>query len=160
MTSQGIVLRYDKSVPHTIVKYRCRCAVFLSQTASNIYIGAYNKNGLYITVAQLTGYSRGTPCSKPMERIEHDVCDWWLGANLAPGPVQQSHWKLDVFQSIIEVLLPWWRHQMKAFSTLLALCTENSPVTGELPSQRPVTRNWFKTQSFSLWRHCNYVMTV
>ena len=26
---------------------------------------------------------------------------------------------------------PWWRHQMEAFSTLLALCVGNSPVTGE-----------------------------
>ena len=26
----------------------------------------------------------------------------------------------------------WWRHQMETFSTLLALCEENSPVTSEL----------------------------
>ena len=32
----------------------------------------------------------------------------------------------------------WWRHQMVTFSTLLALCARNSPVTGEFPSQRPV----------------------
>ena len=36
---------------------------------------------------------------------------------------------------------PWWRHQMKQFSALLALCVGNSPVTGEFPSQRPVTRS-------------------
>ena len=29
----------------------------------------------------------------------------------------------------------WWRHQMGAFSAWLVLCAENSPVTGELPSQ-------------------------
>ena len=34
----------------------------------------------------------------------------------------------------------WWRHQMESFSALLALCAGNSPVTGEFPSQRPVTR--------------------
>ena len=33
----------------------------------------------------------------------------------------------------------WWRHQMKIFSALLAFCVGNSPVTGELPAQRPVT---------------------
>ena len=33
----------------------------------------------------------------------------------------------------------WWRYQMETISTLLALCAGNSPVTGELPSQRPVT---------------------
>ena len=69
----------------------------------------------------------------------------------------------------------WWRHQMKTFSASLALCTGNSPVTGEFPSQSPVTRIfdvfsdlclnkrlskqfwgwWFETPSGSLWRHCN-----
>ena len=69
----------------------------------------------------------------------------------------------------------WWRHQMETFSALLALCEGNSPVTGEFPSQRPVTRSfdvffdlrlykwlskqsrrrWFETPSRSLWRHCN-----
>ena len=35
----------------------------------------------------------------------------------------------------------WWRHRMETFSALLALCVRgNSPVTGEFPSQRPVTR--------------------
>ena len=71
--------------------------------------------------------------------------------------------------------LTWWRRQMKTFSALLALCAGNSPVTGELPSQRPVTRSFdvvfdrrlnkrpskqsrgwlFETPSCSLWRHCN-----
>ena len=36
----------------------------------------------------------------------------------------------------------WWRHQMETFSALLALCVGNSPVTGEFPSQRPVTRSF------------------
>ena len=69
----------------------------------------------------------------------------------------------------------WWRHQMGTLSVLLALCTGNSPVTGEFPSQRPVTRSvkvffdlrlnkrfskqswgwWFETPSRSSWRHCN-----
>ena len=64
---------------------------------------------------------------------------------------------------------------METFSTLLALCAGNSPVPGEFPSQRPVTRRfdvffdlrlnkwlskqsrsrWFETRSRSLWRHCN-----
>ena len=69
----------------------------------------------------------------------------------------------------------WWRHQMEAFSALLAICAGNSPVTGEFPSQRPVTRSfdifcdlrlnkrlskqswgwWFETPSRPLWCHCN-----
>ena len=71
----------------------------------------------------------------------------------------------------------WWRHQMEIFSALLALCAGNSPVTGEIPSQRPVTHIfalffdlrlnkrlciqsrgwWFETPSSSLWRNCNEI---
>ena len=67
----------------------------------------------------------------------------------------------------------WWRHQI--FSVLLAICAGNSPVTGEFPTQRPVTRSldiffdlrlnkrlskqswgwWFETPSRPLWRHCH-----
>ena len=35
-----------------------------------------------------------------------------------------------------------WRHQMEKFSAFLALCAGNSPVTGEFPSQVPVTRSF------------------
>ena len=65
--------------------------------------------------------------------------------------------------------------KMETFSALLALCQENSPVTGEFPSQRPMTRRfdvildlrlnkrlskqswgwWFETPSHPLWRHRN-----
>ena len=64
---------------------------------------------------------------------------------------------------------------MEAFSALLAICAGNSPVTGELPTQRPVTRSfdvffdlrlnkrlskqswswWIETPSRPLWRQCN-----
>ena len=65
-------------------------------------------------------------------------------------------------------------NQMETISALLAIYTGNSPVTGELPAQRPVTRSfgvfyqrlnrrlskqswgwWFETPSRPLWRHCN-----
>ena len=36
----------------------------------------------------------------------------------------------------------WCRHQMEAFSALLAFCEGNPSVTGEFPSQRPVTRSF------------------
>ena len=36
----------------------------------------------------------------------------------------------------------WWSHQREIFSTLLALCVGNSPVTCEFPSQRPVTQGF------------------
>ena len=69
----------------------------------------------------------------------------------------------DVFKSV------------ETFSALLAICAGNSPVTGEFPAQRPVTRNfdvffdlrlykrlskqlcrwWFETPPRQLWRHSN-----
>ena len=67
---------------------------------------------------------------------------------------------------------------METFSALLAICAGNSPVTGELPSQKPVTPSfdvffdlrlnerqskqswgwWFETPSHPLWRHSNVVI--
>ena len=37
---------------------------------------------------------------------------------------------------------PWWRHQMETFSALLVRCAGNSPVPGDFPAQRPVTRSF------------------
>ena len=74
-----------------------------------------------------------------------------------------------------ENTITWWRHQMETFSALLAICAGNSPVSGEFPAQRPVSRSfdvffdlcpnkrlskqsggwWFQMQSSSLWRHFN-----
>ena len=36
----------------------------------------------------------------------------------------------------------WWRHHMETFSALLPICAGNSPVNGEFPAQRPVTRSF------------------
>ena len=44
---------------------------------------------------------------------------------------------------------------MKIFSALLALCAGNSPVTGELPSQRPVARRFDAGDFRRHWRHCS-----
>ena len=64
---------------------------------------------------------------------------------------------------------------MEALTALLANCAGNSPVTGEFPAQRPVTRSfdvfvdlclnkrlskhswgwWFEMPSGPLWRHSN-----
>ena len=57
-------------------------------------------------------------------------------------------WCIDILDRVItapdwnENHTSWWRHQMETFSALLALCAGNSPVTGEFPSQRPVTRSF------------------
>ena len=44
----------------------------------------------------------------------------------------------------------WRCHQMETFSVLLVLCAGNSPVTGEFPAQRPVTRS-FDVFSICVW---------
>ena len=71
--------------------------------------------------------------------------------------------------------ITWRRHQMETFSALLDICAGNSPVPGEFPAQKPVTRSfdvffdlhpnkrmskhwwgwWFETPSCPLWCHCN-----
>ena len=38
--------------------------------------------------------------------------------------------------------VPWKGHQMETFSALLAIYGWNSPVPGEFPAQRPVTRSF------------------
>ena len=43
-----------------------------------------------------------------------------------------------------------YMHQMDTIYALLALCAGNSPVTGEFPSQRPVTRS-FDVPLFCAW---------
>ena len=67
----------------------------------------------------------------------------------------------------------WTKHDNGNISALLAICAGNSPVIGEFPPQKPVTRSfdvffdlnkqlcnqwwgwWFETPSHPLWRHCN-----
>ena len=59
------------------------------------------------------------------------------------GLKQRHHWSsafVALYTEILPVTIPWWRHQMVTFSAFLALCAGNSPVTGEFPYQRPVTR--------------------
>ena len=69
---------------------------------------------------------------------------------------------------------------METFAASLAICAGNSPVTGEFPAQRPMTRNfadffdlrlnerlskqswgwWFETPSRPLWRHSDDEMSL
>ena len=80
-----------------------------------------------------------------------------------------------LFRDYYYINISWWRYQMETFSASLAIYAGNSPVTGEFPTQRPVTRSlgvffylrpnkrlskqswgwWFETPSCPLWRHRN-----
>ena len=55
--------------------------------------------------------------------------------------LQGYHWNPKF--TLVFQMIPWWRHQMETFSALLAICAGNSPVAGEFPAQRPVTRSLF-----------------
>ena len=67
-------------------------------------------------------------------------------------------------------LLPWWRHQMKTTSALVAFCAGNSSVTGkkatdklwcffDLRLNRQLSKQcrhwWYETLPRSLWCHCS-----
>ena len=82
----------------------------------------------------------------------------------------------EVLVALIRVDVIKW----KKLSALLVLCEGNSPITGEFPSQRPVTRSfgaffdlrlnkrlgkqlrrwWFQAPLCSFWRHCNVEATL
>ena len=102
--------------------------------------------------------------------------DFWLNKhiqNLTFGLTLHCRSRLST-----EARQTWWRHQIETFSALLAICEGNSPITGEFPAQRPMTRSfdvfidlrpnkrlckqwwgwWFETPSRSLWRHCSESM--
>ena len=108
--------------------------------------------------------SRAILSAKLVYRVSssHDISYWFI-SSISHG-----------------ICTSWWRHQMETFSALLTLCAGNSPVTGEFPSKRPVTRSfdvfshlrlnkrlskqsggwWFETPLRSLWRHRNVAYRV
>ena len=114
--------------------------------------------------------------------INHNLIRFCLYFSIAAvsGYIQHKKRRVGYRMSSMSIsekiaVLSWWRHQMETFSALLASCAGNSPVPGEFPTQRPVTRSfdiffdlslnkrlskqswgwWFETLSSPLWRHCN-----
>ena len=96
--------------------------------------------------------------------------NWWR----MHGTVLVSYgWRMG-HVAVMSLSRTWWRHQMETFSALLAISAGNSPVPGEFPAQRPVTRSfdiffnlhlnrplskqswgwWFETPPRPLRRHC------
>ena len=68
---------------------------------------------------------------RPGAKIEIQACSW-------PSFTMVCH---EAYVTEEHMPWTWWRHQMETFPALLAICAENSPLTGEFPSQRPVTRS-------------------
>ena len=116
----------------------------------------------------------GINCNNP-EDILVQVITWYQGQGAIPWANVNPDlcWHMASLGRTYSIT--WWRHQMETFSALLVICAGNSPVTGEFPAQRPVTRSfdvffylclnkrlskqwrgwWFETPSCPLWRHCN-----
>ena len=112
------------------------------------------------------------------------LCIFWeikhlnLNLNLVYRGLQSDYFSRMGFNrpSVCSICFTWWRHQMETSSAILALCAGNSPVTGEFPSKRPLTRSFgvffdlrlnkrlnkqswgwrFKTSPRPLWRHCHW----
>ena len=125
---------------------------------------------LYVAKHRIYLYLRNIPESTSL------MCYWFYagnGSKLGHHIYPSSACLLYVRK--LKLTIIWWCHQMEKNSVLLALCAGNSPVTGEFPSQRPVTRSfdiffdlrlnkllikqwrgwWFETPSRSLCHHCN-----
>ena len=113
-------------------------------------------------------------------KIRDDHCTWKLSQGYKGYSMDAQRWIVYVptrviFWCLCVIICTRWRHQMETFSALLPICPGNSPVPGEFPAQRPVTRSfdvffdlrpnkrlskqsrcwWFETPSSPLWRHCN-----
>ena len=120
-------------------------------------LGIYSPgNGMVFQYRYTLHIKHHTVCAPDMSRY---FVSKWLTTNTHSLPIRE---------------ISWWRH-VETFSALLALCVGNSPVTGEFPSQRPVTQSfgvlfdlslnkrlgkqswgwWPEMPSRSLWRHCN-----
>ena len=63
------------------------------------------------------------------KKIIHDALLLWKG--------EPANYQKQWFAN-----LPWWPHKMETFSALLGICAGNAPVTGEFPTQRPVTQSF------------------
>ena len=128
----------------------------------------------YVAIYLLFKYIFGSPCTCAVVEINWNVFFLRIVLNFTEACWYGSQWRY-ISNSMGNGLASWWRHQMEPFSALLALCAGNSPVSGEFPAQRPVTRSFdvffdlrvnkrlskqswgwrFETLSRSLWRHRN-----
>ena len=150
------------------------CPVYIYQSSSIAAPPAY---------AELFEKWTVMPNSKDTQEGTHGTADWtprYMYYNYhipVATPTLDTQW-IDSME--LRSVESWWRHQMGTFSASLALCDGNTPVTGEFPSQRSVTRSfdvffelrlnrrlskpsrrqWFQTPSRSLWSTCDVWMNL
>ena len=122
-------------------------------------------------------------CTKPSICTWNNTCEYDVVCNqcLITNALETRQWYHKTYIAFLSgsachaIQHTLCHHQMETFSALLAICAGKSPVPGEFPTQRPVTRSfdvyfdlhpnkwlrkqlwgwWFKTPSRSLWCHRN-----
>ena len=175
------VFDWEVFIATLVQRYKCRCLLHGS-TQAPLYQKGISKPCLHIYRDKKLPSNTQTIYS--IEFIESDLIFdtsllWMprkkrheIAEKLKPDEFTTVHW---LRHGRIPYASSWWRHQMETFSALLAICAGNSPVPGEFPTQRPVTRSfdvcfdlclnkrlskqswgwWFETLSCPLWRHNN-----
>ena len=129
-------------------------------------------------MATIIAYNNNNPTMKYdntvwLAPLTSHVASYRSGQTTMAGKYEQE-WRCCKCQQVYDYWdNTWWRHQMETFSAWLAICAGNSPVPGEFPAQRPVTRSfdvfldlrlnkrlskqsrcwWFEMPSRPLWRH-------
>ena len=163
---------------------------------SNIYMYINNANNWYEKVERISRYSFTDFPNQPFTQTPLytdclSQCKYFLwNLQFGDAPVKMNNgpacasipavfrwgdcWTIHGYS---KHMVAWWRHQIETSYALLAFYAGNSPVSGEFPSQRPVTRSfdvffklrlserlskhswgcWLKTSSRPLWRHNNVI---
>ena len=85
---------------------------------------------VFIMCARRNGWANSLDDSALRHRSSHVTVMWTKGLG-----------SLDIFMHLC-LRYTWWRHQMETFSASLAICVGNSPIPGEFPAQRSVTRSF------------------
>ena len=166
--SLGILVLLIKHMHHE--KRRKHMQIQINSATYHVRTTEYHVNGYYPVplIRMQSIITLFNHCADACELIVFSERYQWASSCDKHNPIA----------NVLHSRLSWWRHQMETFSALLTLCAGNSPVTGEFPAQRPVTRSfdvffdlrmikrlskhswgwWFEAPSRSLWRHCNVVI--
>ena len=134
--THGMFLWHDIISVGQIAHSKCDCRTvilaIIFYKSSVTGLGVYTRRWVYdnITPHSLCYLARVRPVAEItiyswFQWITTRVCAYLDLMYLLLG-TSWKHWPY---------LWSWWRHQMETFSTLLAICVGNSPVTGEFPTQ-------------------------
>ena len=168
----------------------------LQQHTNMMYSITEQRNSLLLAVTQLSlefimsfQQHMGTTLIRQVNSLlSHKIIPWthgglktpygksWLNIGSGKGLVPDRHqviaWTnvhLSLMRSTRTIPMhTWWRHQMKTFSALLALCSGNSPVTGQWHGTLMFSLIWAWTNSWvNNWdagdlrcHHAHYDVTV